>query len=50
MSEPPPLDSNATVEDVGSILHDYIKGDYKLSMWIPEELGKTDDSTFGSSD
>jgi hypothetical protein len=26
--------------NAGVILHEYLKGDMRLSMWIPEELGK----------
>lgn len=34
-------DEDPTLETDGSILANYINGYYKLSMWIPSDLGKS---------
>eukprot|EP01031_Cornospumella_fuschlensis_P037892 gene37892-46030_t len=38
MAEQPPEIALETKEDAGSVLQEYIRGEYKLSMWIPEEM------------
>lgn len=40
MADIAPIDGPLLANEAGSILHDYIKGEFKLSMWIPEELGE----------